>query len=242
MSTKIRDWIHVASLSDLAEGEARAIESGDGRSIALFNVKGQVYATDNQCPHMGYPLTRGSIRHGILTCDWHGRNFDLERGGCFNFECGDLQTFPVEVRGEEIWVRIGDPEYRRREEHLRLLREGLLSEDRWTMSKAAALLMKGGVPEKEIVAVILHHLGRHVASAHGPEGGRDVSLLINGLRVGRNYGGEDRLIALATAACASSGRAAERPAGGGTPALARYLGQDCHLGAHVFTGWAGRPH
>jgi nitrite reductase/ring-hydroxylating ferredoxin subunit len=37
--------------------------------IALFNVDGRIYATDNQCPHMGYPLTRGAVRHGILTCD-----------------------------------------------------------------------------------------------------------------------------------------------------------------------------
>src|SRR5258708_9580047 len=102
---------------------------------------------------MGYPLTGGAVRQGILTCDWHGRSFDLEGGGCFNYECDDLQTFPVEVRQDEIWIQLGEAQYRRRDEHLRLLRQGLLSEDPWTISKAIALLVKGRVPEEEIHAM-----------------------------------------------------------------------------------------
>ena len=61
-------WLHVAALSDVPIGEAKAVKLG-GRSIALFNVDGRIYATDNQCPHMGYPLTREAVRHSILTCD-----------------------------------------------------------------------------------------------------------------------------------------------------------------------------
>ncbi|MBI1925384.1 hypothetical protein HYR99_14175 [Candidatus Poribacteria bacterium] len=150
------------------------------------------------------------IRHGILTCDWHGRSFDLEGGGCFNFECDDLQTFPAEIRNDEVWIQMGDFAYKRKDEHLRLLWEGLLSEDRWTMSKAIALLLKGGVPEEEIVELILRHVGRHIASSDDAEGGHDVARLINGLKVGRRYEGADRLIAITTAACAASGGAAER--------------------------------
>ena len=204
------EWMRVAALNDIPKGEAKAIRAGEGRSIALFNVDGRIYATDNQCPHMGYPLTRGAVRHGVLTCDWHGRSFDLEGGGCFNYECADLETFPVEVRGDEIWIRPGDAQYKRRDEHLRLLWEGLLSEDRWTISKAIALLLKGGVPEEEIVKMALRHLGRHIASSHGAEGGGDVSRLINGLKVGRRYQDADRLMVLATAACSVAGKAAER--------------------------------
>ena len=134
----------------------------------------------------------------------------MEAGGCFNVECDDLQTFPVQVRNGEIWLHVGDFEYKRKDEHLRLLWEGLLSEDRWTMSKAIALLLKGGVPEEEIVEIILRHLGRHIASSHGAEGGHDVSRLINGLNIGRRYGDADRLIAITTAACSAAGGAAER--------------------------------
>ena len=201
------EWRKVGNISDIPEGGAKSVELDEGRTIALFNDAGKIYATDNQCPHMGYPLTRGVIRHGILTCDWHGRSFDLEAGGCFNVECDDLQTFPVQVRNGEIWLQVGDFAYKRKDEHLRLLWEGLLSEDRWTMSKAIALLLNGGVPEEEIVEIILRHLGRHIASSHGAEGGHDVSRLINGLSIGRRYGDADRLIAITTAACSAAGGA-----------------------------------
>ena len=203
-------WRKVADISEISEGGARSVELDEGRTIALFNDAGKIHATDNQCPHMGYPLTRGVIRHGILTCDWHGRSFDLEAGGCFNVECDDLQTFPVQLRNGEIWLQVGDFAYKRKDEHLRLLWEGLLSEDRWTMSKAIALLLNGGVPEEEIVEIILRHLGRHIASSHGDEGGHDVSRLINGLSIGRRYGDADRLIAITTSACSAAGQAAER--------------------------------
>jgi nitrite reductase/ring-hydroxylating ferredoxin subunit len=93
MVEQVSRWIQVAAFSDIPPGDAKAVKLDDGRSIALFNVGGRIFATDNQCPHMGYPLTRGTIREGILTCDWHGRSFDLEGGGCFNYECDDLQIF-----------------------------------------------------------------------------------------------------------------------------------------------------
>ncbi|MCY3771091.1 MAG: Rieske (2Fe-2S) protein, partial [Gemmatimonadetes bacterium] len=204
-------WIRVGSKADISPGESRAVKIGEGRSIALFNVDGRIHATDNQCPHMGFPLTRGVVKDGILTCDWHGRSFDLEGGGCFNYECDDLETFPVDVRGDEIWVQAGDATYKRRDQHLQLLWEGLLSGDSWTISKASALLLSGGVSEHDIVQMILRHLGRHVASEQGAGGGGDIiSLLVSGLEVGRRYDGEDRLMALSLAGRAASGRASER--------------------------------
>jgi nitrite reductase/ring-hydroxylating ferredoxin subunit len=206
----ISEWRRVAGLSEIPVGEAKAVKLKEDRTIALFNVDGRIHATDNQCPHMGYPLTRGAIRHGILTCDWHGRSFDLEGGGCFNKECDDLQIFQVDVRDGDVWINVGDLQYKRRDEHLRLLWEGLLSEDRWTISKAIALLLRGNVPEEEIVQMILRHLGRRIASAEDADGGGELSRLINGLKVGRRYKDADRLMVLATAACSVAGKSAER--------------------------------
>ena len=123
------NWVKAATLDEVEPGESKAVRAGEGCSIALFNLDGTIRATDNQCPHMGYPLTRGRVRNGIVTCDWHARSFDLEGGGCFNVECDDLVVFPVEIRGKEIWVQVPDGTYRRQEEHLRLLYEGLLSND-----------------------------------------------------------------------------------------------------------------
>ena len=161
-------------------------------------------------PAHGFPLTRGTIKSGVLTCDWHGRSFDLISGGCFHTQCDNLQIYPTEIRGDEVWVFAMDAEDDRRDARLRLLWEGLLDDDRWTMSKALALLLDSGVPEADIVNLILRHIGRHIASSMGPEGGESVSRLINGVTVGRRYEGEDRLIALVTAARSAAGPAEER--------------------------------
>ena len=66
------------------------------------------------------------------------------------------------------------------------------------------------MPQDDIVELVVRHLGRHIASSHEAEGGQDVVLLLSGLQVARRYEGEDRLIALTTAAGAAAGDAAER--------------------------------
>jgi nitrite reductase/ring-hydroxylating ferredoxin subunit len=210
MSIQRPEFTKVARLPEVVEGKPKAVRV-KGHSIALFNVDGRIYATDNQCPHMGYPLTRGAIRHGVLTCDWHGWSFDLEGGGCFVGGCDDLATFPVEIRDGDIWLNINKAESSRRENHLRLLQEGLLTEDSWTLSKAIALLLANGLPEKDVIELFVKHMGRNIATRRGPEGGRHVVHLISGIKVARRYDTDDRLIPLMMAANGASGPAGDRP-------------------------------
>ena len=208
--TDTATWICAANRGDLADGEALSVPTPDGRTIALFFTNGEYYATDNQCPHMGFPLVRGLVRNGVVTCDWHGRSFDLAGGGCFHSQCDDVRVFQTEVREDSVWVRFEAEPENRREAWLRLLWEGLLDDDRWTMSKAIAQLLHAGVPEDDIVELIMRHVGRHIASSHDLDAGDDVSRLINGLKVGQRYEGEDRLIALTIAARSAAGPAADR--------------------------------
>ena len=205
-----RTWIKTLQTDELTEGSAKPIPMPDGRTVAVFLWNGKYFATDNQCPHMGFPLVRGTIKNGVLMCDWHGRAFDLVSGGCFHAQCDDLQVFPVKVEDGSVWVEYQLNRSARTDAHLQLLWEGLLGDDRWTMSKALALLLQQGVSDSKIADLILQHMGRHIASAHGPEGGDDVSRLINGIKVGKRYEGEDRLIAYATAARSAAGEAHER--------------------------------
>src|SRR5262249_39680109 len=153
MDSQNAEFRKVASLADIPLGGTKAVRPDDKRSVALFNVDGRIYATTNQCPHMGYPLTRGTVRYGVVTCDWHRRSFDLEGGGCFMPGCDDLETFPVEVRNGDVWIRLGNPAYTRKDKHLRLLWEGLLRSDEWTIAKAIGQLQAGGVPDTEIAHV-----------------------------------------------------------------------------------------
>ena len=210
MDSHNAEFRKVASLADVPLRGTKAVRLDDKRSVALFNLDGRVYATNNQCPHMGYPLTRGTVRYGVVTCDWHRRSFDLEGGGCFMPGCDDVETFPVEVRNGDVWIRLGNPAYSRKDKHLRLLLEGLLRSDEWTIAKAIGQLQAGGVPDAEIAHVCLRHLGRHVTTEGGPEAGGKVSSLINGIKVARKYEGEAQLIALAGAAKATAGEAGQR--------------------------------
>ena len=57
-----------------------AISDNFVRAARLEDVR----AVDNRCPHMGFPLHRGTLRDGILTCHWHHARFDLESGGTFD--------------------------------------------------------------------------------------------------------------------------------------------------------------
>ena len=93
----------VASLESL-ESDGRTLVSAGGRSIALFHHEDEVYAVDNRCPHMGFPLSKGSVEDGILTCHWHHARFELSCGDTFDIWADDVQTYPVEVRNGEVYL------------------------------------------------------------------------------------------------------------------------------------------
>src|SRR6266404_2077697 len=212
MSNTQSNFVKVADLKDVPEGTPKAVKV-EGRSIALFQHQGSVYATDNQCPHMGYPLTRGRVRNGVLTCDWHGWSYDMKGGGCFTGGCDDLDTFPVEVRDSAIYIDVRSGGSKRKDAHLLLLKEGLLSEDNWTLSKAIAITRARGVSEQDTLNRVVQHLGRHIATERGAnDGGRELAMMVNGVKVARHYASDDRLIPLMMAATGASGRAGDRPA------------------------------
>ena len=80
---------------DEVEGKPFSI---DGTHLGVFKYKDKFYAVDNRCPHMGYPMSKGSIRDGVLICHWHHWEFDLKSGGCFQTFGDDLKAFPVEIQ------------------------------------------------------------------------------------------------------------------------------------------------
>ena len=212
MSNISSNFVKVANLDELDEGKPKAVRV-EGQSVALFKHNGNIYATDNQCPHMGYPLTRGRVRGGVLTCDWHGWSYDMGGGGCFTGGCDDLSTFPVEVREDEIYIDIAGGGNKRDDAHFLLLQEGLLSGDNWTLSKAAAIMLARGVSEADVLNRLGRHGGRHfVTELDAGDGGWQLAYLVNGVKVANQYEPEDRLIPLMMAASGASGRAGDRPA------------------------------
>ncbi len=79
----------------------------DERTIALANVDGRIYAIENACLHRAGPLGQGELTGSVVSCPWHGWQYDVTSGRVtFNPEM-KLATFPVELRDGEIWVDLG---------------------------------------------------------------------------------------------------------------------------------------
>jgi len=105
MDTTTPDFVHAGSLEELKAKRWRVVH-GRHRPVLLVYEDGHVFALDNRCPHMGFPLERGSVEDGILTCHWHHARFELASGCTFDLWADDVPTCPVEIRaGGEIWVK-----------------------------------------------------------------------------------------------------------------------------------------
>ncbi|MEM7294532.1 MAG: Rieske 2Fe-2S domain-containing protein, partial [Pseudomonadota bacterium] len=104
------EW-HKAKPLNLVRDKKMLLARVAGKQIALFDTESGIKACDNRCPHEGYPLSEGSLSgECTLTCNWHNWKFNLESGE--NFYGGDrLRIYPVEVRGDDVWVDIAEPPY-----------------------------------------------------------------------------------------------------------------------------------
>ena len=85
-------------------GRGATVKLKDGTELALFNINGKFYATENFCPHRGYPLADSRLYGNIVECDWHGWRFDLQTGRCFTEPACSIETYEVVV--EDGWIKI----------------------------------------------------------------------------------------------------------------------------------------
>ncbi|MEL6383091.1 MAG: Rieske (2Fe-2S) protein, partial [Cyanobacteria bacterium J06626_18] len=104
-----KHFVPVAQVADVKAAGVLVVHAED-QGIALFHHNSQIYALDNRCPHMGFPLHKGSVKDCILTCHWHHARFDLTSGGTFDIWADDGRAYPVELRGETVWVDLTPPE------------------------------------------------------------------------------------------------------------------------------------
>ncbi|HZQ34323.1 MAG TPA: Rieske (2Fe-2S) protein [Dehalococcoidia bacterium] len=144
-------WTRVGSAARLRAAGCSVISAG-GHTIAIVADRERLAAIDNRCPHMGFPLSRGSVADGLLTCHWHHARFDLASGGTLDPFADDVRSYPLRVEGDEVLVDVGatpiDTAYWRR----RLI-EGLEQGITLVVAKAVLALRAAGVPANEIVAL-----------------------------------------------------------------------------------------
>jgi nitrite reductase/ring-hydroxylating ferredoxin subunit len=132
--------VRAASLAEL-RASGRLVVHVDRHTLCLFAEGDEVYAVDNRCPHMGFPLHRGTLCDGILTCHWHHARFDLSTGGTFDQWADDLRRFPVELRGDDVLLNLSPLEDIVEHQRKRL-RDGLERDIPLVLAKATLALMK----------------------------------------------------------------------------------------------------
>ena len=141
--------VRAASLAELRAAGRLVVHAG-GHTICLIADGTDVHAVDNRCPHMGFPLHRGTVRDGILTCHWHHARFDLATGGTFDPWADELRRFPVVLDGDAVLVDPRpqvDPVAHQRER----LRDGLERDLPLVLAKATIALLDADPSGAEVL-------------------------------------------------------------------------------------------
>jgi len=100
------EWVKAAERSALGDGEVIGVIVA-GREIALYEMEGEIYATDDICTHAYAKLSDGWMEKGEIECPLHAGRFDIKTGKATAPPCvDDLQTYPVRVDGDEIQVKL----------------------------------------------------------------------------------------------------------------------------------------
>ena len=100
-------FIRAAKAADVPAGTIREFQVG-GKAIALANVGGQFHAISNTCLHRGGPLGDGPLEGLLVTCPWHGWQYDVSTGKVGQNPSVGVEVYRVEVRGDEVFVDVGE--------------------------------------------------------------------------------------------------------------------------------------
>jgi nitrite reductase (NADH) small subunit len=98
-------WHRIASVADCPPGKTLETVAGE-RVVALFNASGEFFALDGVCPHQGGPLSEGELSGCVVTCPWHGWQFDV-RTGQHQFSRSVVQPrFETKIEDGSVWADI----------------------------------------------------------------------------------------------------------------------------------------
>lgn len=98
--------VFAAKLSEVPNFGKKVV-TVNGQELVLLNIKGEIFACENECPHQGSPLHSGIVKDGHLSCPRHGYRFDLKSGKCLDNPDFTLKVFPARIEGDDIMVEIG---------------------------------------------------------------------------------------------------------------------------------------
>src|SRR5579872_1791699 len=107
-TTDVSEFYKAADIDDLDEGELLGVEV-DGEPVCLAKVHGAICAFTDNCTHISGPLSDGELEGEVLTCPWHGAQFNIRTGKVLRGPArADIMTYPVRVDGQTILVGLPD--------------------------------------------------------------------------------------------------------------------------------------
>lgn len=100
------EFIKVAEVDEIGEGELYPLEV-DGELICLTRIEDTFYAFTDNCTHISGPLNEGELHGCVLTCPWHGAQFDVTTGQVVRGPARQsLMTYPVKIEDQSILVAL----------------------------------------------------------------------------------------------------------------------------------------
>ncbi|MBX3441188.1 MAG: Rieske (2Fe-2S) protein [Planctomyces sp.] len=97
--------VRLCNVNDVPSGGGREFVVGD-RIVAVFNVDGTLHALDGICPHAGGPLAKGCLTGTVVTCPWHGWQFDVVTGQHQLTPRIRQPTLPLMIENDDVLIEL----------------------------------------------------------------------------------------------------------------------------------------
>jgi nitrite reductase/ring-hydroxylating ferredoxin subunit len=96
-------FVRAARKDEIPVGAIREFQV-DGLTVAIANIGNKFYAINNTCLHRGGPLGQGELHGAVVTCPWHGWQYDVTTGKLAANPTIGVKTYTIEARGEDLWI------------------------------------------------------------------------------------------------------------------------------------------
>jgi nitrite reductase/ring-hydroxylating ferredoxin subunit len=98
--------IKLCATGDVVPGGTLKVERGD-LVLAVYNVDGAFYVTDDACTHGPGSLSEGYLDGHVIECDFHNGAFDVRTGEVVAPPCMvPVKTYPVVIEGEDVMIEV----------------------------------------------------------------------------------------------------------------------------------------
>src|SRR5579875_17161 len=96
-----------AKSEEIPAGQIREFQV-NGKAVAIANVGGKVFAINSICLHHGGPLGEGDLEGSVVSCPWHGWQYDVTTGKLVQQPETGVECYAIELRGEDVYVDVGE--------------------------------------------------------------------------------------------------------------------------------------